>query len=80
MSCDTNEATMKTAPIGKMRSASTFNAPAVVAASAASPRSATIHASVKPTTIWALRDTTMGHASPRSVRRLGGAWGSMRRV
>jgi hypothetical protein len=51
-----------------MKSVNALVAPVVVAASAASPRCATMTASAMPTTTWVAREITMGQASPRSAR------------
>ena len=67
-SCDENEETMKTVPIGRMKKVKALSAPAVVAASAAAPRWATMSASAIPTTTCDERETTIGHASARSAR------------
>ena len=60
---------MNTVPIGRIRNANALRAPVVVAASAASPSGATITASAIPTTTCVERETTIGQASARSVRR-----------
>src|SRR5688572_30786253 len=63
---------MNTAPIGRMMNMNALKPPVVVAASASSPSGATINASVKPITDCVARASTIGQASVRSGRRLGG--------
>ena len=66
-SCDEKLWTTQTIPIGKMKIANAFVAPVVVAASAASPRCATMTASAIPTTTCDAREITMGQASASSA-------------
>src|SRR5581483_12244968 len=70
-SCDTKLWTMKSVPIGRMRSANVLNAPVPVAATAALPRSATSSASEIPITVCVERETMIGHASVKSARSEG---------
>ena len=69
-SCEVNEETMKTTPIGRMRSEKTFIEPVVVAASAGAPRWATMTASETPTTTWA--DRQRHHDGPGQGQQDGG--------
>ncbi len=71
-SCEAKLEMMNETPIGRTRIENVFSAPAVVAASAASPRLATMSASHTPTTTWLDRETMIGSASERSVRIVGG--------
>src|SRR5688500_1742394 len=59
---------MNVIPIGRMRKAKELKAPVVVAASADSPRCATITASARPMTDWLEREITIGHARASSAR------------
>ena len=79
-SCEAKEETMKTTPIGRMKTEKAFMAPVVVAASAAAPRWATMTASETPTTTCDERETTMGQASVSKVRRPGASGAATGRV
>lgn len=62
---------MNEVPSGKSSTRELFSAPVVVAASAVGPSCATLNASASPTTLWVPRETTVGHASKRSVPSQG---------
>jgi hypothetical protein len=50
-----------------------LNAPVATAARDEGPKGATKYASVRPMTVWLIRERTTGHAKPRSVLSETGA-------